>query len=153
MKFSNKDFFSNCDQIYRKLRIWSHLLKKSLIVYSVKQPERIILQSWTILELAGNAGNALYLFIAIHPFKIVAEQQKTWIKAVILTHKFKSVFQYRKISTSWKLQRLLKSDKFLIVTVWYRCFNFKSEKNLSFLNFLSIFRPGIKHCAKNEVFH
>ena len=30
-KFSIKDFFSKCDQIRRKLRIWSHLLKKSLI--------------------------------------------------------------------------------------------------------------------------
>ena len=31
MKFSIKDFFSKCDQTRRKLRIWSHLLKKSLI--------------------------------------------------------------------------------------------------------------------------
>ena len=31
MKFSMKDFFSNCDQIHRKQRIWSHLLKKSLM--------------------------------------------------------------------------------------------------------------------------
>ena len=31
MKFSIKDFFSKCDQTCRKLRIWSHLLKKSLI--------------------------------------------------------------------------------------------------------------------------
>ena len=30
MKFSIKDFFSKYDQIRRKLRIWSHLLKKSL---------------------------------------------------------------------------------------------------------------------------
>ena len=30
-KFSIKDFFSKCDQIRRKLRIWSHFLKKSLI--------------------------------------------------------------------------------------------------------------------------
>ena len=30
MKLSIKDFFSKCDQIPRKLRIWSHLLKKSL---------------------------------------------------------------------------------------------------------------------------
>ena len=29
MKFSIKDFFSKCDQIRWKLRIWSHLLKKS----------------------------------------------------------------------------------------------------------------------------
>ena len=30
MKFSIKVFFYKCDQIHRKLRIWSHLLKKSL---------------------------------------------------------------------------------------------------------------------------
>ena len=31
MMFSIKDFLSKCDQIRRKLRIWSHLLKKSLM--------------------------------------------------------------------------------------------------------------------------
>ena len=31
LKFSIKDFFSKCDQIRRKLLIWSHLLKKSLM--------------------------------------------------------------------------------------------------------------------------
>ena len=31
MKFSIKDFLSKCDEIRRKLRIWSHLLKKSLM--------------------------------------------------------------------------------------------------------------------------
>ena len=31
MKFSIKDFFSKCDQIRRKLRIWSHLMMKSLM--------------------------------------------------------------------------------------------------------------------------
>ena len=31
IKFSIKDFFSKCDQVNRKLRIWSQLLKKSLI--------------------------------------------------------------------------------------------------------------------------
>ena len=31
MKFSIKDFFSKFDQIYSFLRIWSHLLKKSLM--------------------------------------------------------------------------------------------------------------------------
>ena len=30
-KFSIKDFFSKCDQIRRKLRIWSHLQQKSLM--------------------------------------------------------------------------------------------------------------------------
>ena len=31
MKVSIKDFFRKCDQIRRKLRIWSHLPKKSLM--------------------------------------------------------------------------------------------------------------------------
>ena len=31
MKFSIKEFFSKCDQIRSFLRIWSHLLKKSLM--------------------------------------------------------------------------------------------------------------------------
>ena len=31
MKFSVEDFFSKCGQIRRKLRIWSHLLKKSFM--------------------------------------------------------------------------------------------------------------------------
>ena len=31
MKFSIKGFFSKCDQIHRKLQIWSHLLEKSLM--------------------------------------------------------------------------------------------------------------------------
>ena len=35
LKFSNTDFFGKCDQIRRKLRIWSQLLKKSLIEENV----------------------------------------------------------------------------------------------------------------------
>ena len=31
MEFFIKDFLSKCDQIRRKLLIWSHLLKKSLM--------------------------------------------------------------------------------------------------------------------------
>ena len=31
MKFSIKDFFRKYDQIRRMLRVWSHLLKKSLM--------------------------------------------------------------------------------------------------------------------------
>ena len=31
MNFIIKDFVSKCDQIHRKLRIWSHLLKKSFM--------------------------------------------------------------------------------------------------------------------------
>ena len=48
-KFSIKNFYRKCDQIRRKLRIWSHLLKKSLMenfifcaVYTIVSANRII---------------------------------------------------------------------------------------------------------------
>ena len=42
-KFSINNFFSKCDQIRRKLRIWSHLLKKSL-------PENFIFCAVTVSD-------------------------------------------------------------------------------------------------------
>ena len=36
MRFPIKDFFSKCDQILRKLQIWSHLLKKFLMDFFVQ---------------------------------------------------------------------------------------------------------------------
>ena len=41
MKFSIKDFFSKCDQIRRKLRIWSHWQQKPLM-------ENFIFVQWKI---------------------------------------------------------------------------------------------------------
>ena len=62
MKFSIKNFFSKCDQIRKKLQIWSHLLKKFLmenfIFYAVshfksnsKLPNY---QSWNYISLFGD---------------------------------------------------------------------------------------------------
>ena len=45
MKFSIKDFFSWCNQIRRKLRIWSHLLKRSLT------------ENFTLCAVDGNDNN------------------------------------------------------------------------------------------------
>ena len=45
MKFSIKDFFSKCDQIRRKLRIWSHLLEKFLMenfIFCAVKPFQIV---------------------------------------------------------------------------------------------------------------
>ena len=47
MKFSIKDFFSKCDQICSKLRIWSHLLEKSLT-------KNFIFRAVTAEHLRGN---------------------------------------------------------------------------------------------------
>ena len=55
MKFSIKDFFSKCDQIRRKLRIWSHLLNKSLMenfifcaVFKARKIRKNIVTLWNI---------------------------------------------------------------------------------------------------------
>ena len=67
MKFSIRDFFSKCDQIRMKLRIWSHLLKNSLIenfifyavIYvSKKQPKQNfsndVTYHWEALKESSN---------------------------------------------------------------------------------------------------
>ena len=45
MKFFIKDFFSKCDQIGKKLQIWSHLLKKSLVENSFFRAVSVVSQS------------------------------------------------------------------------------------------------------------
>ena len=52
MKFSIKDLFSKCDQICRKVHIWSHLLKKSLMKNCIfcavqKQLSTCVEKSWS----------------------------------------------------------------------------------------------------------
>ena len=62
MKFSIKDFFSKCDQILRKLRIWTHLLKKFLMEKFVfcamifLQPVLINKMSFRNSKLKARAG-------------------------------------------------------------------------------------------------
>ena len=59
MKFSIWDFFSKYDQIRRKLRIWSHLLKKSLIEnFFVQCAEFLGLASYQ-LKLHWNKQNVI----------------------------------------------------------------------------------------------
>ena len=54
MKFSITDFFSKCDQIRRKMRIWPHLLKKSLmenfILYSVLNCQIVLVTRFRVPE-------------------------------------------------------------------------------------------------------
>ena len=66
-KFSIKDFFSKCDQISR-LRIWSHLLKKSLIenfiFWAVNRVshERLRIPLCRNFWLFGNSVNILFIY-------------------------------------------------------------------------------------------
>ena len=73
MKFSIEDFFSKCDQIRRKLRIWSHLLKKSSMENFISSPANS-----GYLE---NAGERQYCTDCI--VKCIAELQ-IWAKVLLL---------------------------------------------------------------------
>ena len=64
MKFSIKDIFSKCDQIHTFLRIWSHLLKKSIM-------ENFIfcaVSGWTFPELLGDGAKMLSRRILLQVF-------------------------------------------------------------------------------------
>ena len=54
MKFSIKDLFSNCDQIHRKLQIWSHLPKKILNLKRHILCSENVLCVMLYLRLSGN---------------------------------------------------------------------------------------------------
>ena len=70
MKFSIKNFFSKCDQIRRKLQIWSHLLKKSLMenfifcalskINHYLTPDQNILLLSSVVKSQFNALNSIH---------------------------------------------------------------------------------------------
>ena len=65
MKFSIKDYFSKCDQIRGIFRIWSHLLKKSLMenlnfLCSVKIQSEVMLIGWSILWVSKETTNDIF---------------------------------------------------------------------------------------------
>ena len=68
MKFFIKNFFSKCDQIHSFLRIWSHLLKKSLM------------------------GNVIF-FVQCVVSRSSILQQDFWHKT-LLTHQLSVIFEY-----------------------------------------------------------
>ena len=71
MKFSIKDFFSKCDQIRRKLWIWSHLLKISLI------------ENFFFLCNEGNLGQSETIYISL----IIFLRQQPWNSWVSILYK------------------------------------------------------------------
>ena len=83
MKFSVKDFFSKCDQIRGKLRIWSHLLKKSLegnFIFCAVFPVNIaeILRTAFFIEHSLVTAYVIYLNACQRPTADATEYWKTW---------------------------------------------------------------------------
>ena len=75
MNFSIKDFFSQCDQIRSFLRIWSHLLKKSLMenfifcaVYNRCSRKRLWSFSTFLLLKLPDASHLIFKFLLMNIF-------------------------------------------------------------------------------------
>ena len=78
-----KDFFGKCDQIHRKLRIWSYLLKKSLIesfifcAVIVFNSSKLKVQSCKLYDnkymiaLTQITNNEIFAFIVVLVFKLL----------------------------------------------------------------------------------
>ena len=75
MEFSIMDFFSKCDLICRKLRIWSQLLKKSLL-------ENFILCAVILYETKITADAPIKLNLADNCSKLTIETLEQGVKYV-----------------------------------------------------------------------
>ena len=82
MKFFIKDFFSKCDQIRRKLRMWSHLLKKSFIEYfifcAVLRKGQKIKEIYSTMESTRNKMNFLFHVLKFNSCSSIAKVRNNY---------------------------------------------------------------------------
>ena len=84
MKFSIKDLFRKLDQICRKLRIWSHLLKKSIMENFIFCAVKVIFKQ---KAKHNNYWIFLILFVFTVAFFLELETREGWIVQRVLLYK------------------------------------------------------------------
>ena len=101
IKFFIKDFFSKCDQIHRKLRIWSHLLKKSLMEkFIFCAVNRTMWQKWQGKN--SNFNSRWMLNIQYYsPIIESRHQRKVTLWLTLKSDHLQDIFQKKKIL--WKV--------------------------------------------------
>ena len=138
MKFSITDFFSKCDQIRSFLRIWSHLLKKSVM-------ENFIFcavhQSWLF---SNSVINMPFSKWKGNDAKITSFHSKTWVKICqipkkLLNDHFITVIIQKVIRTklvkSWrayvrKKNKMIKMQHNTLYTLTEKWFEYKFYENV-----------------------
>ena len=81
MKFLITDFFSKCDLIRRKLQIWSHLLKKSLM-------ENFIFCALTVEELSTGKKKAPWSVYTFLEYLLKHDSKEKGLRFDILVNSF-----------------------------------------------------------------
>ena len=87
MKFSVKDFFSKCDQIRGLLRIWSHLLKISLMenfIFCSVNKILIALKCPALVKFCN-----FFLTVLIKKFQNILNNSSTWALRIGYCRKIK----------------------------------------------------------------
>ena len=110
MKFSIKDFSSICDQIRRLLRIWSHILEKSLIenfifCVAVKPKDSLKFKLYKCLDYMQMArGKCCFVIFSIFIFPTC-----TYLLSIILWRKLPAV------ETNYQTSAVLVCHKFCLI--------------------------------------
>ena len=100
MKFSTNDFFSKCDQISRKIRIWSHLLKNSLMKNFILSAVNTFQAYNFIIKRHSQKLDHFLGFNKCSSFSWIAENDKAFfILCIILISEFLKLFE----SLEWLL--------------------------------------------------
>ena len=89
IKFPIKDFFSKCDHIRSFLRIWSGLLKKSLIKISI---------FCTVMTLLSSSQHRTHGYFPL-TFNILNQSVISWIKVTIPSLYLMALFNSLKVAT------------------------------------------------------
>ena len=111
MKFSIKDFFIKCNQIHRKLQIWSHLLKKHLM-------ENFIFLCSARHVLYRRTLRSETIFCSWNPFKIDEKCFSFYVKTLFVLKIFK-FFSWLFVHGAKRLGKKDKVNfKFSDVTAW-----------------------------------
>ena len=126
LKFSIKDFFSKCDQIHRKLRIWSHLLKKSL--------------TDNVIFCAVNNANAQILF--------TKQSENTFVKLKVYSHK-----RYFWLKSGSNLLTMIRESSAVfpqfLISKLQSLNSFETKKTFILQNFVQVFYEA-QQCLNNN---
>ena len=96
--FSIKEFFSKCEQICRKLRIWSHLLKKSLMENLMESLILIKLRTFssaTLLERDSHIGVSAKQYLGLIQMQRFCENRQPWQMELDIQKQYTKAFLNR----------------------------------------------------------
>ena len=133
IRFSIKDFFSECDQILRKLRIWSHVLEKSLmenfIFYADIKPNSWSCRFATLFKKINIyqerfRGDCLKLLTQLE------HSWTTWLLLKVLQPKI-FIFEKKTVKLSWDSSTCKQkvSRSFFFFSLWW--WSFKTIPRIS----------------------